>query len=240
MFDLVQIPALNDNYVYLLHDPESAATVAVDPALAEPVLDALRDRGWALTHIFCTHHHFDHVGGIEALKAATGAKVVGASADRARIPHLDMAVQDNDTVWVGGLRAQVLETPGHTSGHVCYWFHGESLLFCGDTLFSLGCGRLFEGTAQQMWESLSRLAALPDETQVCCAHEYTLANGRFALAVDPQNGSLLTRLEQVRELRAQGLPTVPSTMKMERETNPFLRAGNAAHFADLRLRKDQF
>ncbi len=240
MFQLVQIPVLSDNYVYLLHDAETAATAVIDPAVAEPVQAALDQNGWHLTHILCTHHHHDHVGGIAQLQAASGAVVVGSSHDRARIPHLSQAVVDGDTVMVGHLRGQVLEVPGHTSAHLSYWFHGEGLLFCGDTLFSLGCGRLFEGTAQQMWDSLSRLAALPDQTQICCAHEYTESNGRFALTIEPDNQDLRQRVIQVAHLRAEGRPTVPTSLRLERDTNPFLRAGNATAFAEIRRLKDQF
>ena len=240
MFDLMQIPVLDDNYVYLLHDTATGATAVVDPALAPPVLAELQRRNWQLTHILCTHHHFDHVGGIEELVAATGATVVGSALDQQRIPHLDVPVDDGDTVMVGQLEGRVFLTPGHTRGHVCYWFAGASLLFSGDTLFTLGCGRLFEGTAQQMWDSLSRLAALPDETLVYCAHEYTQSNGRFARTVEPDNARLLSRLELVDQLRAQGLPTVPAPLVLERDTNPFLRAGNAEQFARIRQLKDKF
>ena len=240
MVQVVQIPVLNDNYVYLLHDDETGATAAVDPAVAPPVQAELDKRGWTLSHILCTHHHLDHVEGIADLIAVSGAAVVGASSDRMRIPHLSRAVVDGDTVMVGHLRGQVLEVPGHTLGHLSYWFHGESLLFCGDTLFSMGCGRVMEGTAQQMWDSLSRLSALPDQTLVYCAHEYTQANGRFALTVEPDNQDLRQRIEQVKQLRAEGRPTVPSSLKLERDTNPFLRAGSAAAFAEIRRRKDHF
>jgi len=240
MFDLVLIPALADNYIYLLHDAASGETLAVDPCGADPVLAALRERNWTLSHIFCTHHHHDHVDGIAQLTAATGAKVVGASKDQSRIPHLDLALCDGDSVTVGGMTAEVIETPGHTVGHVCYWFPDQAVLFCGDTLFSLGCGRLFEGTAEQMWQSLTRLAALPAAAKVCCAHEYTAANGRFAATVEPDNTDLSNRLVQVAELRRRGQPTLPSTIGLERATNPFLRAGSAYAFAELRRRKDVF
>jgi len=240
MFELIQIPVLTDNYIYLFHDSQTGSTAVIDPAVADPVLDVLAVQDWTLTHILCTHHHSDHVGGVSELKAATGATVVGASHDRARIPELDMAVEDGDTVMVGLLRGQVLDTPGHTLGHICYWFHGESVLFCGDTMFSMGCGRLFEGTAQQMWESLSRLSALPAETLVYCAHEYTQSNGRFALTVEPDNADLIERMEQVGHLRSLGRSTVPTTLALERATNPFLRAGNAQRFAEIRRQKDVF
>ncbi len=240
MPDLIQISALSDNYIYLLHDEASGATLVVDPAEAEPVLLSLRQRGWTLTHILLTHHHNDHIGGVAELKAATGAKVVGAAKDHGRLPKLDQAVMDGDSVTVGGMTAQVLETPGHTVGHICYWFADQAILFCGDTLFSLGCGRLFEGTAQQMWNSLSRLAALPAAAKVCCAHEYTAANGRFAATIEPENQALRDRLSQVASLREQDLPTVPSTIGLELASNPFLRAADAQTFADIRRRKDTF
>jgi hydroxyacylglutathione hydrolase len=245
MADLIQIPVLNDNYIYLLHDPATGATAVIDPAEASPVLAALHSRGWNLTHILCTHHHPDHVGGVAELKAATlktgtGALVVGAEGDRRRIPLLDLAVKDQSLVKVGSLQARVLDTPGHTVGHICYWFEGQHLLFCGDTLFSLGCGRLFEGTPEQMWHSISRLSALPDETQLCCAHEYTQANARFAVTIEPDNQALKDRIEQIRDLRAKNLPTVPTNLGLERATNPFLRARNAENFARIRQLKDHF
>ena len=249
-----QIPALSDNYIYLLHDPATGATAAVDPAEAEPVTDALARRNWTLSHILVTHHHHDHVGGVNALKRMTGCRVVGAGRDRARIPGLDQAVADGDTVAVGAATALVLDTPGHTIGHVCYHFADECALFCGDTLFSLGCGRMFEGDAPGMWASLTRLRALPPETRVYCAHEYTQANGRFARAIETGNPALAARLAEIDDLRAAGRPTIPSTIGMERDTNPFLRADRpeiaaalglattdpASVFAALRRRKDTF
>ncbi|MGE4279727.1 MAG: hydroxyacylglutathione hydrolase [Magnetospirillum sp.] len=250
-----QIPVLSDNYVYLAHEPESGATAVIDPALAEPVLAALAEKGWRLTHILNTHHHGDHTGGNLELKAATGAQVVGARKDSQRIPGIDGEVGDGDTFLLGHAAAMVFETPGHTSGHIAFWFPDSHALFCGDTLFSLGCGRMFEGTAPQMWASLARLRDLPGETLVYCAHEYTAANGRFARLVERDNPAMLARIEAVAALRAQGRPTVPTTLTQEKAANPFLRAdvpavaravglapgADPSHvFGELRRRKDVF
>jgi hydroxyacylglutathione hydrolase len=251
---VVQIPVLRDNYVYLARDRATGACAAVDPAVAEPVLAALDQRGWRLSHILNTHHHHDHVGGNLELKRRTGCTVVGNAEDAARIPGIDVRVRDGDEYALGASRAEVIAVSGHTVGHIAYWFAGANVLFCGDTLFALGCGRLFEGTASQMWHSLSRLRALPDETRVYCAHEYTEANAAFALTVDPENAALADRAEAVRAARRAGRPTVPSTMADERRTNPFLRADDpslaqaaglagadpTAVFAAIRRRKDQF
>lgn len=245
------VQALRDNYVHLLHDPATGATAAIDPSEAAPVVSALAAKGWTLTHVLCTHHHPDHTGGNVALRQATGCEVVGARADAARIPALTVAVDDGDRVSVGSASARVLDIPGHTSGHIAYYFE-EGLLFCGDTLFSLGCGRLFEGTPEQMWASLCRLRALPVETRVYCGHEYTQSNGRFALTIEPQNQALLRRVAEVDRLRAEGRPTVPSVLAEERAANPFLRADepgvravvggdtDVQVFAALRRRKDAF
>ncbi|HRK96787.1 MAG TPA: hydroxyacylglutathione hydrolase [Rhodospirillales bacterium] len=252
--EVVQIPVLRDNYVYLAHDGATGACAAVDPAVAEPVLAALDQRGWRLSHILNTHHHHDHVGGNLELKRRTGCTVVGNAEDAARIPGIDVRVRDGDAYDLGASRAEVIAVSGHTIGHIAYWFADAGVLFCGDTLFALGCGRLFEGTAAQMWQSLSRLRALPDETRVYCAHEYTEANAAFALAVDPENAALADRAEAVRAARRAGRPTVPSTMAEERVTNPFLRADDpslaqaaglagadpTAVFAEIRRRKDHF
>ncbi|MBF0563069.1 MAG: hydroxyacylglutathione hydrolase [Alphaproteobacteria bacterium] len=227
VLEIELIPVMSDNYIALLHDPATGATAAVDPGVSEPVMDALTARGWGLTHILVTHHHTDHVGGIPALKAATSCWVVGAEADSRRIPGLDIAVNGGDTVVLGDAVAQVFAVPGHTSGHIAYWFPDSAALFCGDTLFSIGCGRLFEGTARQMWDSLCLLRQLPDDTRVYCAHEYTLANIKFALSIDPGNQVLRCRRDEAESLRARHLPTVPSTLAMERAANPFLRADTA-------------
>lgn len=249
---VVTIPVLRDNYVHVLHDPATGVTAAVDPAVAPPVLEAVRSRGWRLTHVLCTHHHPDHTAGNAALREATGCEVVGARADRHRIPAVTALVEDGDMVTLGSITARVLAVPGHTTGHVAYV--AGDVVFCGDTLFSLGCGRLFEGTAAEMWASLCRLRALPDATRVYCGHEYTEANGRFAVTVDPHNPALGARVAEVAVLRAEGLPTVPSTLAVEQAANPFLRADDpalasalgltdappAVVFAALRSRKDVF
>jgi hydroxyacylglutathione hydrolase len=218
------------------------------------VLERLQARGWTLSHILNTHHHNDHIGGNLALVQATGAKVVGSRKDAARIPGIDVEVVDGDSFMLGGAAAMVMEVPGHTSGHIAYWFPNNQALFCGDTLFGLGCGRLFEGTGEQMWHSLRKFLALPDETKVYCAHEYTEANGRFARTVERQNPDLMARIDDIRIKRQKHQPTVPLLLGEERRTNPFLRAeydsvkaavglpgADAAQvFTELRRRKDVF
>lgn len=254
MIEIHQIPVLDDNYIYLVHEPGSGATAAVDPAVAGPVLAALDERNWRLSHVLNTHHHGDHVGGNLELKAATGCQIVGAAADRHRIPGIDSALEDGDEFRLGAATAGVLEVPGHTSGHIAYWFQNDGALFCGDTLFALGCGRLFEGSAEQMWSSLERLRALPPETKVFCAHEYTLANARFAITMDPGNAALRERMVGVEASRRRGRATVPSSLGDELATNPFLRpespeirqalsligAPDVEVFAEVRRRKDAF
>lgn len=225
--EILQIPVLNDNYVYLAHDAETKATAVVDPAVGGPVVDALAEKGWRLTHILNTHHHADHTGANLELKQQTGCTIVGPKADRDRIPGIDIEVSDGETYMLGNAEAQVFDVPGHTRGHIAFWFADSDALFCGDTLFSMGCGRLFEGTPSQMWNSLSKLMALPDSTRVFCAHEYTQANGRFALSVEPDNKALLKRMAEVDQLRQKGIPTVPSTLGVEKATNPFLRPNSA-------------
>jgi hydroxyacylglutathione hydrolase len=253
-FIIDQILCLKDNYVYLLHDPASRATAVVDPTEAAPVLAALDRHGWRLTHILNTHHHGDHTGGNLEIKAKTGALIVGPRADRERIPGIDVAVGDGDTYTVGTQTARVFDVPGHTRGHIAYWFPDSRALFCGDTMFMMGCGRLFEGTPAQMWTSLLRLRQLPPDTRVYCAHEYTQSNARFALTVEPDNAALRERARLVDALRAANKPTVPATLGEEVATNPFLRAdqpslqrhlGLAGRdpvevFAETRRRKDHF
>lgn len=229
---LLAIPAFSDNYLWLLHD--ACQSIVVDPGQAEPVLECLREHRLALQTILVTHHHPDHVGGVAALRDATGAHVVGPAHER--IPEPFEPVQQGDMVAALGLRFSVLDVPGHTAGHIAYYAHcpGEApLLFCGDTLFSGGCGRLFEGTPAQMLASLDALAALPGDTRVCCAHEYTLANLRFARAVEPGNTQLHDYSQECEQLRARGLPTLPSTIAMERAINPFLRSREHAVIASV-------
>lgn len=246
------VPCLKDNYAVLLHDPTDGTTVLVDAPETEPIAAALKARSWTLTHILVTHKHQDHVAGVEALKAASGATVIGPAAEAAAIPGLDRAVSDGDRIAVGRFVFDVIATPGHTLGHVAFHEASAGLLFAGDTLFALGCGRVFEGTLEQMWGSLDRLRGLPDATTVYCGHEYTASNARFARAVDPDNPVLRERADAVERLRAEGRPTVPTTIGAERLANPFLRADDpglaarmglaggapAAVFAALRKAKD--
>jgi hydroxyacylglutathione hydrolase len=249
------VPALSDNYIWLIHDPATGATAAIDPAEAAPVRKRLAALGWRLTHILNTHHHGDHTGGNLELKREFGCRIVGAAKDAARIPGLDDGVADGDTLPVGSAAATVLEVPGHTIGHIAFHFAGERMLFCGDTLFSLGCGRMFEGNPRQFWTSLARLRALPPDTSVYCAHEYTASNGRFARTVERDNPALLARIDKAVKLVAAGQPSLPSTIGEERAANPFLRADipavaravgleagadPVAVFAELRRRKDVF
>ena len=228
MLAIALIPVLTDNYIPLIHDPVSGETAVVDPALAQPVLDELVARGWTLTYIFNTHHHWDHVDGNCELKEKTGCQVIGSGYDQHRIPAIDLAVDENSQLSLGEHPIQVIETPGHTSGHVVYYFAEDSVLFCGDTLFSLGCGRLFEGTARQMWQSLQKLKVLPPETQIYCAHEYTLANAEFALSIEPDNKDLQQAFKQIQHLRKLSKPTLPSTIARELACNPFLREDSVA------------
>jgi hydroxyacylglutathione hydrolase len=240
MVDIVRIPALSDNYIWLAHDAASGETVVIDPAEADPVLAAAAARGWTITQIWNTHWHPDHTAGNAAVKAATGARVTGPAAEASRIPTLDVHVAEGDTVRLGDIEATVLEVPAHTAGHIAYHLPSEQLAFVGDTLFAMGCGRLFEGTAEQMHSNLQRFAAFPPETLVYCAHEYTLSNGRFALAADPDNQAIRTRMAQVEAARAAGEATVPTTIALELATNPFIRASSAAELAGLRRAKDDF
>lgn len=249
-----QVPVLSDNYVYLIYDPATQACACVDPAESAPVKRRLDELGWRLTHIFNTHHHHDHIGGNLTLKQAYECQIVGADNDRARIDGIDVGVKDGDVFEFGSTRAHVFEVPGHTRGHIAFWFEDDHALFCGDTLFALGCGRLFEGTPAQMWHSLSKLKQLPDETRVYCAHEYTQANAQFALTIDPTNAALISRAREIDDLRAQGQPTVPARLGMEKATNPFLRPDetnvqktldmvgkdSVEVFAEIRRRKDNF
>ncbi|MEY3002927.1 MAG: hypothetical protein RLZZ491_103 [Pseudomonadota bacterium] len=225
--EIVTIPCLKDNYAYLLHDPDSGATAAIDVPDAAPIAAALAARGWRLSDILITHHHWDHVDGVGALVAATGARVWGAGADAHRLPPLDHALADGDRVDIGGLTGQVIEVSGHTIGHVAFHFPQCRAVFTADSLMALGCGRLFEGTAAQMWDSLQKLAVLPADTWVYSGHEYTLGNLRFARTIEPDNPALISRGMQIEAARAADRATVPSLLSEELATNPFLRAGEA-------------
>ena len=252
--EIVRIPVLSDNYVWLAREPLSGAVAVVDPAVAAPVLAEAGRRGWKITHILNTHHHGVHVGGNLEIKAATGCVIVGPKRDKARIPGIDVEVDDGDCYKFGEAEARVFFVPGHTSGHIAYAFVKERALFCGDTLFALGCGRLFEGTPAQMWTSLGRLRELPDDMSVYCAHEYTQSNARFAVTVESDNKALLARSASIDAARARGEATVPSLLGEEKATNPFLRADvpavqravgmpggdPVAIFAEVRHRKDVF
>ncbi len=254
ILEIHQIPVLNDNYLYLFKDSQTDAVGIVDPAEAEPVLEKLEELGWKLTHIINTHHHWDHTGANLELKEKTGCIVVGAKKDAARIPGIDIMLEEGDIFEFGSQTAQILETSGHTIGHITYWFEEADALFCGDTLFALGCGRLFEGSPAQMWDSLKKFLALPDDTKVYCAHEYTEANARFAITIEPKNTRLMARFDEIMAKRAKNIPTVPTTIGEERSTNPFLRpdspdvleelnmagADPVSVFAEIRHRKDTF
>ncbi len=239
--EIVRIPVLSDNYVWLAHDPVSGETAVVDPAVADPVLAEAAKHGWQITQIWNTHWHPDHTGGNAAIKAATGCTVTAPAAEAGRIPTLDRAVGEGDVVCLGDIEAEVIEVPAHTAGHIAYLLpQDECAAFVGDTLFAMGCGRLFEGTPAQMHANMQRLAQLPPDTLVYCAHEYTLANGRFALTVEPDNRALAERMAEVEALRARGQPTVPTTIALERATNPFMRAGSVEELAARRAAKDVF
>jgi len=252
--DLVTVPCLSDNYAYLLRDDASGRTALVDAPEAGPIARVLDRNGWDLTDILLTHHHDDHIAGVAELRARSGARVIGAAADAHRLPPLDLAVAHGDTVDVCGERAQVMDVSGHTIGHVAYYLPDSALAFTADSLMALGCGRLFEGTAPQMWDSLSRLAALPPDTAICSGHEYTAANATFALTIEPGNEALTSRYDAVMTARSNHIPTVPSLLADELATNPFLRAGEASVksalgmetatdaevFAEIRRRKDSF
>jgi hydroxyacylglutathione hydrolase len=247
-------PCLKDNYGVLLHDSATGATAAIDAPDAQPVEAALKQKGWRLTDILVTHHHADHTQGIPALKQQHGCRVVAPRAEANRIPFVDETVAEGDTVTVGDLMARVIETPGHTAGHISYWLRGPKLAFVGDTLFSIGCGRVIEGDAEMMWKSLLKLRELPDDAKVFCGHEYTRSNIRFALTIEAGNEALALRSAEVDALLAKGQPSIPTIMGTEKAANPFLRAdlpevaqavglpdGPAWKvFAEIRSRKDRF
>ncbi len=236
--EIVPVPAFLDNYIWLVNDNASSETAVVDPGDAAPVLAESKRRGWTITQVWNTHWHPDHTGGNLAIKEATGARIFGPAVES--IPGRDVALKENDTVRLGSNIGRVIEVPGHTLGHIAFLFDEDRVAFVGDTLFAMGCGRLFEGSPRQMHHSLKRLSQLPDETRLYCAHEYTLANARFATHAEPCNSAIEERLEKVKHLREQGKITVPTTILEERETNPFVRATNEDDFARLRSEKDSF
>jgi len=238
--DIVRIAALSDNYIWLVHDPDSGETMVVDPAEADPVLAEADRRGWTISAIWNTHWHSDHTGGNAAIKQATGAPVIAPAAEAAKIPTADRLVAEGDIVMLGKHAATVLETPAHTAGHITYHFADDAAVFTGDTLFAMGCGRLFEGSAEQMYANLQRLADLPPETSVYCAHEYTLSNARYAQVAEPENDAIARRLREVEAMRERGEATVPTTIALERATNPFMRAQSIEQFAERRASKDVF
>lgn len=235
---IAAVPAFTDNYIWLVHDEPSGETAVVDPGDASPVLAEAQRRGWTITQIWNTHWHPDHTGGNLALKEATGAIISGPASGR--IPGRDVALSEGDQLRIGDRGARVIEVPGHTLDHIALIFDDERVAFVGDTLFAMGCGRLFEGTPDQMYRSLGRLVDLPEDTRLYCAHEYTLANARFAAHAEPQNDAVAARLAEVNGLRDQGLITLPTTVAEERGTNPFVRASNTSEFARLRAEKDSF
>lgn len=252
MLEVHQFPCLSDNYGYLLHDPESEETVCIDTPDANEYLRQAARKGWQITQIWNTHWHPDHAGGNAAIKAATGCKVTAPVAEANKIAGVDHGVKQGDVVTIGSRKASIIDVGGHTLGHIAYHLPGSCIAFVGDSLFALGCGRMFEGTASQFWASLKRLKALPPETMLYCAHEYTASNGRFALHADPDNADLAAYAEEIAKRRARDLPTVPTKLERELKTNPFLRAddpamrkrwggGDAvATFAALRSAKDAF
>ena len=236
--EIVAVPAFTDNYIWLVHDAASGETAVVDPGDAAPALAEAKRRGWAISQVWNTHHHWDHSGGNLAMKQATGCTVSGPAAET--IPGRDVALSEGSELRIGDHAGQVIEIPGHTLGHVALVFDEAHVAFVGDTLFAMGCGRLFEGTAQQMHRSLGRLAALPEDTALYCGHEYTLANARFAAHAEPENPDIAARLEQVHAMRSAGQITLPTTVAEERSTNPFVRVSGWEEFARLRAEKDSF
>ncbi|MCU0729632.1 MAG: hydroxyacylglutathione hydrolase [Sphingopyxis sp.] len=242
--EVVRIPVLDDNYVWLMHDHDSGDTVVIDPAVSEPVLAEAAARGWAISQIWNTHWHPDHVGGNAAIKAAAqgwgGCTITGPAAEAEKIPTLDRLVREGDSVTIGAHEARVIDVPAHTAGHIAYHLPAANAAFVGDTLFAMGCGRLFEGTAAQMFDNMRKLGALPDDTIVYCAHEYTLSNAKFAVTVEPDNAALAARYADVIAMRARGEATVPTSIGQEKATNPFMRARSAEELAERRTAKDNF
>ncbi|WP_267434181.1 hydroxyacylglutathione hydrolase [Sphingomonas sp. GM_Shp_1] len=235
--EIVRVPVLSDNYAWLIHD--AGRTVALDPGEAAPVAAAASARGWTIEQVWLTHWHPDHVGGAQALRAQ-GARVAGPAAEAAKIAGLDTLLAEGDDIAIGDAHATIWSVPGHTAGHIAFHFDDRAVIFTGDTLFAMGCGRLFEGTAEQMHANMRRFAALPGDTRVYCGHEYTLSNARFAAVAEPDNGAITDRLVEVTAMRDQGEPTIPTTIALERATNPFLRSVDAAELSERRAAKDAF
>jgi hydroxyacylglutathione hydrolase len=238
MLEIVGVPAFSDNYLWLVYDDDSGETAVVDPGDAAPVLAEAKRLGWHISQVWNTHWHRDHTGGNLAVKDATGATISGPASED--IPGRDVALGEGDTIRLGDHVGRVIAVPGHTLGHIALVFDEDGVAFVGDTLFAMGCGRLFEGTPQQMFTSLGRIASLPEETRLYCAHEYTLSNGRFAAHAEPGNADIAARLSAVEKLRSEGAMTVPTTVAAERATNPFVRANDWQEFARLRSDKDSF
>ncbi len=239
MLEVTAVPVLTDNYVWLIHNGDTDETAAVDPSIADPVLEAVATKGWSLTQVLNTHWHPDHTGGNAGIQAATGAPITGP-AETEKVSKVDRIVREGDPVTVAGAKAVVWEIPAHTAGHIAYYFEEEGMIFVGDTMFAMGCGRLFEGTAQQMYSNMQRIAALPENVRIYCGHEYTLGNGRFAAHAEPGNAEIARRLRDVEAMRERGEITLPSTVAEERATNPFVRASDWQEFARLRSAKDSF
>jgi hydroxyacylglutathione hydrolase len=237
--EILRVPVLNDNYVWLVHDGASGETLVVDPAVSEPVLAAAEEKSWTISQIWNTHWHGDHIGGNAGIVAATGARVTAPQAELAKIPDVDRPVGEGDRVRIGAHEAAVMSVPAHTGGHIAYHFAEDELIFVGDTMFAMGCGRLFEGTPEQMYANMRRFEALPDDTRVYCAHEYTLSNGKYALRAEPENAAVQARMAKVEAMRARGEATVPTTIGEERATNPFLRADSVEELARRRAEKDK-
>jgi len=239
MLEIAPVAVLNDNYVWLMHDAESGETVAVDPSVADPVLAAAAARGWTISQVWNTHWHPDHTGGNDAIRAATGCTITGP-AEAERVSKMDRIVVGGDRAQIGAFEAELIDIPAHTAGHICFHLPEPGVAFTGDTLFAMGCGRLFEGNADQMFANMQRLAALPPDTRIYCGHEYTLANGLFALSVEPDNATLARRVEEVKAQRERGEVTLPTTVALELATNPFMRARSVEELAARRAAKDAF
>ena len=236
MIEVIQISALQDNYTYFLIDKESGLTACIDPSLADPILNLLKEKNLHLDFILNTHHHFDHVGGNLKLKEKTQCKIVGAKIDKKRIPGIDICLNDKEKFYLGSSKCIIIETPGHTVGHICFYFHEDNILFSGDTIFALGCGRLFEGTPRQMWKSLKLIKHLPEKTLIYCGHEYTENNLNFALSLFPKDKDLRNKKKEILSLRRNRLSTIPTTIAEEKKFNPFLKVDDKDYLEKINLK----